>query len=52
MGQDWLGGISQHEGDQWQATQGEARAIEEERTHVVHADALGDEGETPDKGGE
>ena len=49
---EWCGGGSQDKRQKRQAAEGEAHAIEEEGPDVLHADALGDEGETPDQGRE
>ena len=47
---EWCGGGSQDKRQKRQAAEREAYAIEEERADVLHANALGDEGEAPDQG--
>ena len=44
--------IPEERGEEDQAAQGKAHAVEPERAHVLHAEALGHEGEAPDDGGE
>ena len=44
--------VPEEEGKEHETAQGEPHAVEPERADVLHADALGHEGETPDDGGE